>query len=114
VLACVGLYGLVTWSVASRTREIGLRMALGRRSGSAVLRMILGQVAVTTAAGLAVGVPATLALTRIVQFAALRHPSARPVQHPGRSHRRDAVALLGRSSPARRGHAHRPRARAPL
>ena len=65
VLACVGLYGLVAWSVASRTREIGLRIALGAdRLG--VLRMILGQVALTTAAGLAVGVPATLALTRVI------------------------------------------------
>jgi ABC-type antimicrobial peptide transport system permease subunit len=66
VLACIGLYGLVAYSVASRTREIGVRMALGAdRLG--ILRMILGQVAVTTGAGLAVGVPATLALTRIVE-----------------------------------------------
>ena len=49
-----------------RAESVRLRMALGAdRLG--VLRMVLGQVAVTTAAGLAVGVPATLALTRIVQ-----------------------------------------------
>jgi ABC-type antimicrobial peptide transport system permease subunit len=65
-LACVGLYGMVPFSVAARTREIGLRMALGAGRG-AVLRMILGQVAATAAAGLALGLPATWALTRIVE-----------------------------------------------
>jgi ABC-type antimicrobial peptide transport system permease subunit len=66
VLACVGLYGLVSYSVASRTREIGVRMALGADRFT-VLRMVLGQVAITTAAGLAVGIPATRALTRLVE-----------------------------------------------
>jgi predicted permease len=66
VLACVGLYGLVSYSVASRTREIGVRMALGA-GRMAVLRMLMGQVAVTTAAGLAVGLPAARALTRLIE-----------------------------------------------
>jgi predicted permease len=66
VLACVGLYGMAAASVASRTREIGVRMALGA-SRPAVLRMILGRVAVTAGAGLLVGLPATWALTRVVE-----------------------------------------------
>ncbi|SPF51832.1 conserved membrane hypothetical protein [Candidatus Sulfopaludibacter sp. SbA4] len=66
VLACVGLYGLVSYSVASRTREIGVRMALGA-DRFAVLRMVIGQVAVTTALGLLAGIPATRALTRFVE-----------------------------------------------
>jgi len=66
LLACVGLYGLVSYSVASRTREIGVRMALGA-DRLAVLRMVAGQVAVTTALGLLAGIPATRALTRLVE-----------------------------------------------
>jgi predicted permease len=66
VLACVGLYGIAAASVATRTREIGLRMALGASRG-AVLGMIVGRVAVTVGAGLAVGLPATWALSRIVE-----------------------------------------------
>ena len=65
VLACVGLYGLVAYSITSRTREIGVRMALGAgRSG--VLRMLLGQVAICIAAGLTVGLPLTWALSRVI------------------------------------------------
>jgi predicted permease len=66
VLACVGLYGMAAASVASRTREIGVRMALGA-SRAAVLRMIVGRVALTAGAGLLVGLPATWALTRVVE-----------------------------------------------
>lgn len=66
VLACVGLYGSVSYSVARRTREIGIRMALGAGRAT-VLRMIVGQVAITTAVGLAVGIPAMLALARLVE-----------------------------------------------
>jgi predicted permease len=65
-LVCVGLYGMAAASVAGRTREIGIRMALGAGRG-AVLRMILVRVAVTGVAGLAVGLPATWALARVVE-----------------------------------------------
>ncbi len=65
-LAGVGLYGLVASSVTSRTREIGLRMALGARRVS-VLRMVLRQVALTAVAGIALGLPATWALSRLIE-----------------------------------------------
>jgi predicted permease len=65
-LACIGLYGLVSYSVTSRTREIGLRMALGA-SRAGVLRMILKQVAVVTVVGLAMGIPAAFAVKRFIR-----------------------------------------------
>jgi predicted lysophospholipase L1 biosynthesis ABC-type transport system permease subunit len=65
-LACVGLYGLVAASVAQRTREIGVRMALGA-GRAAVLRMVLGQTALTACAGLAAGLAAAWTFTRLVQ-----------------------------------------------
>jgi len=101
VLACVGLYGLVSYSVASRTREIGVRMALGAdRLG--VLRMILGQVAATTAAGLALGVPATLALTRIVESQLYGIPAHDPLGILAAAACVTIVALLAAFFPARR------------
>ncbi len=66
VLACVGLYGMVAYSVTGRTREIGLRMALGADRWS-VLGMILRQVLLTAGGGIAIGLPAALAATRVVQ-----------------------------------------------
>jgi predicted permease len=65
-LACVGLYGLVAASVAQRTREIGVRIALGA-GRAAVLRMVLGQTALTACAGLASGLGAAWAFTRAVE-----------------------------------------------
>ena len=65
-LACVGLYGSVAYTVTRRTRELGVRMALGANR-FAVLRMLLAQVALTVGAGLALGLPATWMLTRIVE-----------------------------------------------
>jgi predicted permease len=100
-LACVGLYGLVSYSVASRTREIGLRMALGAdRLG--VLRMILGQVAITTAAGLTVGVPATLALTRIVESQLYGIEAHDPLSILAAAAGVTVVAMLAAFFPARR------------
>ncbi len=55
VLAVIGLYGVVAYSVSRRTREIGIRMAIGARP-ALVLRMILAQGLAFTAAGLAVGI----------------------------------------------------------
>jgi putative ABC transport system permease protein len=65
LLASIGLYGLMTCSVARRRSEIGLRMALGARP-SGILGLILRQTAGMLAAGLVVGIPAALAASRLV------------------------------------------------
>ena len=59
LLACVGLYGLKSYVVAERTREIGLRMALGASPGR-VIRLVLGDGLVLTGVGLAIGIPLAL------------------------------------------------------
>jgi len=60
VLTIVGLYGVMTYSVSRRTREIGVRMALGAQRG-AVLAMVLRDAAILLAAGIVIGIPAALA-----------------------------------------------------
>ncbi len=66
LLAAIGLYGVLSYGVARRTNEIGIRMALGAEGGS-VIRMILSETALLIAIGLAIGVPASLACARFVQ-----------------------------------------------
>jgi ABC-type antimicrobial peptide transport system permease subunit len=56
---CIGIYGLMSYAVARRTKEIGVRMALGA-DPSNVLRMVMREVLVLVAMGLAIGVPAEL------------------------------------------------------
>lgn len=65
VLACVGLYGVTSYSVARRTSEIGLRMALGANRRN-VLRLVLRGAMLQLAIGLAVGIPLALAGGRLV------------------------------------------------
>jgi predicted lysophospholipase L1 biosynthesis ABC-type transport system permease subunit len=65
VIACVGLYGTVSYNVARRTSEIGIRMALGAHRGR-VVRMILKQVMTLAAVGLAIGVPVAFATSKLV------------------------------------------------
>jgi predicted permease len=65
-LATIGLYGVMSYSVRRRTREIGIRMALGARSG-AVLGMVIRQGAWLTGAGLAAGMALSWALSRFAQ-----------------------------------------------
>ena len=64
VLAAIGLYGVLAYAVARRTREIGLRMALGA-DGGRVVRMVMRQVAWMTIPGAVIGILAALALGRI-------------------------------------------------
>jgi len=65
VLAAIGLYGVMAFVVARRTREIGLRMALGAPQG-AVVWMVMRETAILVGLGLALGVPAAFALSRYV------------------------------------------------
>ncbi|MGA8622796.1 MAG: ABC transporter permease [Candidatus Sulfotelmatobacter sp.] len=65
LLACVGLYGVMSYTVAGRTREIGVRMALGARRGD-VLELVLREAMVLVAVGLVIGIPLALAGTRVL------------------------------------------------
>ncbi|HXP47523.1 MAG TPA: FtsX-like permease family protein, partial [Terriglobales bacterium] len=65
LLACVGLYGVMSYTVAGRTREIGVRMALGARRGD-VLELILREAMLLVGAGLAVGIPLSLVSGRVL------------------------------------------------
>jgi putative ABC transport system permease protein len=65
LLAAIGTYGVVSYSTSQRTFEIGMRMALGASRGS-IFSLVLGQSVKLVLSGLAIGVPAALALTRIL------------------------------------------------
>jgi ABC-type antimicrobial peptide transport system permease subunit len=66
LLAALGLYGVMAFVVARRTREIGIRMALGADSGS-VVWMVMREVLVLAAFGVGIGVGAAWAATRLIQ-----------------------------------------------
>jgi predicted permease len=66
LLAVIGLYGVVSYAVSRRTREIGIRMAIGARPGD-VLRMVLGQGLGFTAAGVAIGIALALPASKFLQ-----------------------------------------------
>jgi predicted permease len=66
LLSCIGLYGLMAYNVARRTREIGLRLALGATRRN-VAEPIIREALLIVLAGLSVGVPVALALTRLIK-----------------------------------------------
>lgn len=66
LLAVIGLYGVMAYAVAQRTREVGIRMALGAAQGS-VIWMVMREVLLLVVIGIGLGVPASLALSRFVQ-----------------------------------------------
>jgi predicted permease len=65
-LACIGLYGVMTYNVVRRTNEIGIRIALGAQSGG-VLWMIVKESLLLLGIGIAIGIPATFGATKAIQ-----------------------------------------------
>lgn len=66
VLALVGLYGIVSYAVAQRTRELGIRLALGA-TGAGVISLVLREGIKLAGAGIAVGMAAALVITRVAR-----------------------------------------------
>jgi putative ABC transport system permease protein len=101
VLAAVGLYSVMAYAVAQRTREIGIRMALGAQP-RAVLADVLQRGLALTAAGLALGVAGALAVTRLTSDLLVRVSANDPAAFAGAAAFLTLVAMLASYLPARR------------
>ena len=101
LLAVAGIYGVMAYSVARRTREFGVRMALGA-SARNVARLVLGQALATAGAGLAAGLAGSLALTRVMQSLLFGVSATDPLTFAGVVALLALVALVASYVPARR------------
>ncbi|MFL6313816.1 MAG: ABC transporter permease [Terriglobales bacterium] len=101
LLAIAGIYGVLAYSVARRTREMGVRMALGASAGN-VMRLVLGQAAVTTGIGVLLGVVCSFILMRFLQSMLYEISAADPMTFVGVALLLIGVALLAAYLPARR------------
>jgi ABC-type antimicrobial peptide transport system permease subunit len=101
VLACIGVYGVLAYSVAQRTREIGVRMALGARPLD-VTRMILGRGLRLSGIGLLVGAALAAALGVLLRTLLYGVTPAAPLIYAGTAAALIAVALLACVIPAQR------------
>jgi len=101
LLATAGVFGVMAYSVSRRTREIGVRVALGAASGD-VLRMILSQGLRTILIGVAIGIAGSLALTRTVESLLFGVTATDPLTFGGVTLLLVGAALLACFIPARR------------
>ena len=101
LLALLGLYALISYSVAQRTREIGIRQALGARRGH-ILSLVVGQGFVLSIAGIVVGVSAAFGLTRVLKDMLFQVSATDPATFVEISLLFVVMALLASYLPARR------------
>jgi putative ABC transport system permease protein len=101
VLAAIGIYGVMSYSVTQRTHELGIRIALGAKALD-VLKLILGRGLALTLVGIALGLAASLALTRFLSSLLFGVSATDPVTFLGLSLLLTAVALLACYIPTRR------------
>jgi putative ABC transport system permease protein len=101
VLAAVGIYGVITYSVAQRTREIGIRMALGATSRD-VSRLVVGEGALMAAAGVAIGLVLAAVLMRSLSTVLFGVTARDPITYATGGLVLLAVAVLAGWLPARR------------
>jgi putative ABC transport system permease protein len=101
LLASLGIYGVISYSVTQRTHEIGIRVALGAQPRD-VLRMILGQGMILTLIGVAVGLLGALALTRVMSSLLFGVSATDPATYALVALLLPAVALVSCLIPARR------------
>lgn len=101
LLSCIGLYGLMAYNVARRTGEIGIRMALGATRGH-IAWPTLREAVLLAVVGLAVGVPAPLVLTRLIQSQLYGVSPADPTTLVGAGMLLAVVSIVAAWIPARR------------
>ena len=101
LLASIGLYGVLSYAVTQRSRELGLRIALGA-SGGSVMRMVVGRGLLLTACGLAIGLAAAWATTRALQAVLYGVTAGDPTTYGAVVALLASIALLASYLPARR------------
>jgi len=102
LLACVGLYGVMSYTVAGRSREIGVRMALGA-AGRDVVQMLLREGMLLVLVGVAVGIPLALVSSQVLRSFLFGLKATDPVSLIGVILLLGAIAALAAFIPARRG-----------
>jgi putative ABC transport system permease protein len=101
LLAAIGVYGVVSYSVSQRTGEIGIRIALGARPRD-VLRLVIGQGLILTVLGMALGLAGALGVTRLMAGLLFGVSANDPLTFGVIALLLTAVALLAALVPARR------------